>query len=123
MGLPDTPPRTAVVMIVEDEGMVRIVTEQFVTDMGFSVITAPSSEEALALIEAGTEIDLLMTDIRMPGMDGFTLAERVLALRPGIKVVYTTGYADIPARKSGCLLRKPYRPDDLEAELRRALAG
>jgi CheY-like chemotaxis protein len=116
----------ATIMIVEDEDMLRLVTLQLVEDMGFRAVPAASAEEALALIGAGTQAEVLLTDIRMPGMDGFALAERVCALRPGTGIVFTTGYADIQNQVSAGriprLLRKPYAPGELEAEIRSALA-
>lgn len=118
------PPIT--VLLVEDELLVRMMTADLLADMGHRVIAAASAEEALARLREEPEIQLLFTDIRMPGLDGFALAERVFDLHPGIKVIYATGYADLERRPAphvaGPLLRKPYEPAELDAQIRKAIA-
>lgn len=115
------------VLVVEDETLVRMMTVHLIEDMGYRVIEAGSAEEALEHVRNHPAIDLLFTDIRMPGLDGFALAERVRALRPAIKVIYATGYAEVERAASptapGILLSKPYAPDRLNEEIRKALAG
>jgi len=122
-----TPAAPATVLVVEDETLVRMMTVHLIEDMGYRVIEAGSAEEALERVRDQPAIDLLFTDIRMPGLDGFALAERARALRPAIKVIYTTGYAEVERTASpvapGPLLSKPYAPDRLDEEIRKALAG
>jgi CheY-like chemotaxis protein len=113
------------VLVVEDEALVRMMTVDLVEDMGYRVIEAASAEKALEHVQGELQIDVLFTDIRMPGLDGFALAERVRALRPGVKVIYATGYADLERTPSplamGPLLRKPYAPDKLREEIQKAI--
>jgi CheY-like chemotaxis protein len=120
------PGGSAVILVVEDEDLLRIMTVNLLEDMGHHVIPAASAQEALEVIRTDPGIDLLFTDIRMPGMDGFQLAERVCALRPAIKVIYATGYAEVESRPSpnapGPLLRKPYAPEALAEEIGKVLA-
>ncbi|CAO3439612.1 response regulator [Azospirillum doebereinerae] len=117
------PPAT--VLVVEDEALVRMMTVSLIEDMGYRVIEAASAEEALEHIREQPGIDLLFTDIRMPGLDGFALGERARSLRPAIKVIYATGYAEVERTASpnaqGPLLSKPYAPDTLNEEIRKAL--
>ncbi|MBB3266911.1 CheY-like chemotaxis protein [Azospirillum sp. OGB3] len=120
------PVTPATVLVVEDEALVRMMTVDLIEDMGYRVIDAGSAEEALEHIRDEPRIDVLFTDIRMPGLDGFALAERVRALRPSIKVIYATGYADMERTPSphaiGPLLRKPYEPDKLNETIQQAMA-
>ncbi|MBP2232707.1 CheY-like chemotaxis protein [Azospirillum agricola] len=115
------------VLVVEDETLVRLMTVSIIEDMGYRVIEAGSAEEALEHVRSEPVIDLLFTDIRMPGLDGFALAERVRTLRPAIKVIYATGYAELertaPPNALGPLLGKPYAPDRLDEEIRKSLGG
>jgi CheY-like chemotaxis protein len=119
------PALAATVLVVEDEALVRMMTVNLVEDMGYRVIEAASAEKALEHVRGELPIDVLFTDIRMPGLDGFALAEQVRALRPGVKVIYATGYADLERTPSplalGPLLRKPYAPDELRDEIQRAM--
>ncbi|SMH39425.1 response regulator [Azospirillum agricola] len=115
------------VLVVEDEPLVRMMTVTFIEDMGYRVIEAGSAEEALEHVRSEPAIDLLFTDIRMPGLDGFALAERARTLRPAIKVIYATGYAELERTAApnalGPLLSKPYAPDRLDEEIRKSLEG
>jgi CheY-like chemotaxis protein len=93
-------------------------------------VGAAHGPAALNLIEGGQAFDLLFTDVIMPGgMSGRELAEKVLKLRPGIKVLYTSGYTDNAIVHQGrldpgvLLLTKPYRKSQLANMIRRALTG
>ena len=84
------------------------------------VYEAADGVGALRQIETRPEIEVLVTDVRMPGLDGPALVERALALRPGIKVIFVTGYTT--QRSSAWpILRKPFDLDELEEALRCAL--
>jgi CheY-like chemotaxis protein len=82
-------------------------------DAGYQVLTARTGEEGLVLLQASPEVDLLFTDIRLPGsLDGWSLAEAARRLRPGLPVIYATGYSiekprEVPGSR---FLTKPYRP-------------
>jgi len=116
------------VLLVEDEALVRQSTLDLLRDMGFHTLEAPTAEAALALLEQGAAVDLLVTDIGLPGMDGRTMAQRAVAMRPGLPVVLTTGYdrsggdPEAVARGPWLHLEKPYTPQRLVAVLDRALA-
>ena len=101
------------ILVVEDEAMLLDVVAAELTDAGFRVLCAASAEEADGILGAGTGIDLLFTDIRLPGrLDGWDLAERARARNPALPVIYVTGYsAEAPRQVSASVLvMKPYRP-------------
>ena len=81
------------VLVVEDEAGVRDMSVDALRELGYAVVEAEGPRQALRLLEAQPQIDLIFTDIVMPDMDGRELADAARAMRPDIKVVYTTGYA------------------------------
>jgi DNA-binding NtrC family response regulator len=111
------------VLLVEDDPDVRDVLAAALSKH-FHLLVAGSGSQALPII-AGQPIDLLLTDIVMPDMNGFELAEKATAMRPGLRVIYMTGYADRaggPVRaRHGKLIGKPVRPVQLVSEIRAAL--
>jgi PAS domain S-box-containing protein len=119
---------TGTVLLVEDEPGVRHLARDVLSRYGYRVIEAADGGEALRLAEghAGT-IDLLLTDVVMPGMSGAELAQRFRELRPGVRVLYASGYADEAvvshgARHDGVpFLQKPFEPDDLVRRVREVL--
>ena len=117
------------ILVAEDEEDVRLVVSEALAAAGFMVLNAESGPEALRILEANPGIDLLFTDIRMPGgMDGFELAHRAKQMRPDLRIVYTSGYVkELPWGEHGIghgpMLRKPYRNRDLVAEVNRTLAS
>ena len=121
------PPKA--ILVAEDEEDVRLVVSEALAAAGFMVLNAESGPEALRILEANPGIDLLFTDIRMPGgMDGFELAHRAKQMRPDLRIVYTSGYVkELPWGEHGIghgpMLRKPYRHQDLVAEVNRTLAS
>lgn len=116
-----------VILVVEDDARVRRVAVARLKDAGYRVIEAGTGSEALALIDAHPEIDLLFTDIVMPGgMTGDELAKAVRAIRPRIKVLFTSGYAEpsVAGRQladTGTWLKKPYTAKELTSRLRKLL--
>lgn len=123
----DGEPNKETILMVEDNAEVRVMGEALLHDAGFSVHTATDAAEALAMVEAGLEFDLLFTDIVMPGaLDGLGLAAEVARLRPGIPVLLTTGWADrareqVDQSFGTELIAKPYRQADLVRQIRRLL--
>jgi len=121
------PPGSETILVVDDSPEMRHVAERHLRVLGYAVLSARNGPAAMSLLGAGTPVDLLFTDIAMPeGMTGFQLAEAARAMRPGIKVLFTTGYEG--NRDSGgvpdwqqWLIRKPYRRRELAERIRAAL--
>jgi CheY-like chemotaxis protein len=114
------------ILVVDDDEDVLDLAVLVLEEQGLDVVQARSGPEALAILAADPDIDLLFTDVVMPGMDGFTLAARARAGRPGLRILYTTGYLkNLPeggaGRWLGKIVGKPWRPDQLHAEIREAL--
>jgi PAS domain S-box-containing protein len=109
------------ILLVEDDAGVRAVTAALLKELQFAVIEAENGSRALDIIERETNIDLLFTDIVMPGgMNGFELGRLARERRPHLPVLYATGYtASFSASEQGAdVLTKPYRESDLLAKLR-----
>lgn len=112
----------AVVLVVEDEFLVRMITVDVLTDAGFEVIEADSADAALPIIDARPDLRILVTDVRMPGsMDGIALAHHVASRRNDVGILVTSGHArptrgELPPRTS--FIGKPYRAESLLAEVR-----
>jgi CheY-like chemotaxis protein len=108
--------REAIVMVVDDDDDVRQLTAESLGESGYRIVEAASGEAALALIDAGQPVDLVIADFAMPGMNGRVFANEAKARRPGLRVLYVTGYADasVLALEPGeQLLQKPFRVADL----------
>jgi len=112
------------VLVVEDDEMVAAGTLAMIEDLGHTAIGAASALAALDILEVKREIDIVVTDHAMPGMNGTELAHRIRASRPDLPVILVTGYADLPNGSDPSLprLNKPYRQREL-AELISGLAA
>jgi two-component system, cell cycle sensor histidine kinase and response regulator CckA len=113
------------ILLVEDERSVRTLVRRLLEVEGYTVVTADSAEDALAVAGREAEIDLVLTDMVMPGMNGRELMEQLELSRPGMKVVYTSGYFDERASpaKGAPFLQKPYTHQALARTVREALAS
>jgi CheY-like chemotaxis protein len=120
-GAKDGQSRQHTILVVDDEDAVRDIVADTLLDAGFHVLEAASGEEALVTLGRAARVDLLFTDIRMPGLDGFELADAALQLRPALRVLFTTGYTVRPPRPEMVVLRKPYRVSQLLAAVRTSL--
>ncbi len=113
------------VLVVEDDPDVRNVTVARVGELGHRVLEAANAKAALDILGRDEPVDLLFTDIAMPGgMNGLELARRALQLRPGIRVLFVSGYTSATHTEGsapGEFLQKPYRQEDLGRALQRAL--
>jgi PAS domain S-box-containing protein len=89
-----TATETETILLVEDEAAVGTIAMRILKKRGYHVLLAGSGEEALQLLESGNRIHLLLTDVVLPGMNGRALADRVWALHPDAKVLYTSGYTN-----------------------------
>jgi two-component system, cell cycle sensor histidine kinase and response regulator CckA len=108
------------VLVVDDQDVVRDVIRLALESAGYRVLEAGSPNDALELIRDRDEIHLLVTDVVMPQMDAFELARRVEDEVPGIRVLYTSGYAD--ARAEGPFIEKPFTPTELLEKVSAVLA-
>ncbi len=115
-------------LVVEDEEGVRILVRDYLQMNGYTVLEAGHGEEALRIAcEHSGAISLMITDVIMPGMNGRELAERMAILRPAMKVLYMSGYAETAVYRKGVLepgapfLQKPFGPPDLGRKVRDVL--
>src|SRR5260370_21974667 len=121
--------RRATALGVEDEDDVRDVAAGYVEALGCAVLAAGNGDEALAILQSAAAIDLLLTDIVMPGtLDGFSLGREAVALRPNIKVLHVTGYVQHLSGgqrgiKTGPVIAKPYPGDQLRSPFPRRPAA
>ena len=118
-----------IVLVVEDEERVRHLSVDALRDLGYTVVQASDAGQALAVLEMQPRVDLLFTDIVMPDMNGRRLAEEAAKRRPGIKVLYTTGYTRNAIVHNGILdadvafLAKPFTFEQLALKVRQVLDG
>ncbi|MET0241036.1 MAG: response regulator [Sphingobium sp.] len=105
------------VLIVEDEPLIRLISAEILGDAGYRVLEADGAGQALEVLQRDGDIDLLFTDIRMPGlMDGLKLAETVHERWPAVHLLVTSGHirlSDNDLPDAGTFLPKPYRSQDL----------
>jgi CheY-like chemotaxis protein len=78
-------------LLVEDDPLLRMTLAEALTEAGFTVVEAEDAESAIGLVASRDDFDLLLTDINLPGADGFALASAARRLRPGLPVVYASG--------------------------------
>jgi CheY-like chemotaxis protein len=112
------------VLLVDDDSAVREVTAGILQDLGYRVVEAGSGGAALDVLDRQSEIDLLLIDFAMPGMNGAEVAREVHARRPELPILFVTGYADteaLAAAGDDGILRKPFVERDLAAKLRQVL--
>lgn len=107
------------ILYVEDDPALRMSTCDMLDDMGYKVIEAPDAPAALAWLREGHPVDLLLTDLKMPLMDGRELAAQARVLRPDLAVIYTTGASDRTVRdivrdERTQYLLKPFGQKELE---------
>jgi CheY-like chemotaxis protein len=106
------------ILVAEDEAMLRILAVEILVDAGFQVFEARDGVEALELLKANPQIAFLVSDIKMPRMDGYALVEAGLALRPDLKVLLMTGHApELPRQivemREIQILHKPFNLERL----------
>jgi signal transduction histidine kinase/CheY-like chemotaxis protein len=116
-----------IILVVEDEDRVRLISVAALRELGYTVIHAESGDKALALLDEYPDVTMLFTDIVMPGMNGRTLATKAVEQRPSLKVLFTTGYTQNAVVHNGVvdadaqLLIKPYTIDQLAIKIREVL--
>jgi len=112
---------TGTVLVVDDQDFVRDVIRLSLEGAGYTVREAASPLDAIAQVRDDADIDLLVTDVVMPEMDAFELAERLSREVPGLRVLYTSGYTDAGAE--GPFIQKPFTPAELVDKVAAVLAG
>jgi len=119
---------TGTVLLVEDEPMVRGVAERALSRHGYTVVTADNGEDALEILAKGEPVELLISDVVMPGMDGPTMVREARKNRPDLKILFMSGYAEEQLRNSIDIenvnfLPKPFSVTDLAEAARRAIGA
>jgi PAS domain S-box-containing protein len=114
------------ILLVEDEDMIRRLVRDVLAGNGYTVLDAPAGEPALELLRSHDgSVDLLLTDVVMPGLSGPKLAEIAVDERPGLRVLFMSGYTSEPEAVVGApdtaFLAKPFAPQDLVAKVREVL--
>jgi CheY-like chemotaxis protein len=116
------------ILLVEDEPSVRELARRILHSRGYNVLVAMDGPSAIEMVEHSQQhIDLLLTDVIMPGLNGQDVAERVRALRPDIRVLFMSGYNEEAVLRDGVLaagaafLEKPFSPSELLNRVRRIL--
>jgi CheY-like chemotaxis protein len=104
------------ILVVEDEAILRLVVVEGLEDGGLVVREAGDGTQALAILEGDPSIALLISDIKMPGMNGLELAQASLSRRPDLKIILMTGYAQesLPDSLRHTNVRTIYKPFDLD---------
>jgi CheY-like chemotaxis protein len=127
----ESPPRVSrpseTVLVVEDAEALRELAKRLLERRGYRVLLAANAEEALRLFERNASIDLVLTDVVMPGASGPELIRRLVEERPALKVIYMSGYTDEAIAHHGVLdpgiafLQKPFTSEALGRKIREVL--
>lgn len=118
-----------VVLIVEDDASILMVLSAYLSGEGYRVLQAENGEEAFAILASKPNLDLMVTDYRLPGgISGVDIAEPAVKLRPDLKVIFISGYpaeireSNSPIAQSAPILAKPFDLDALQEQIRKLLA-
>ena len=110
------------VLVTDDDESMLELASAILQRAGYQILTARDGSEAMAALHENPGIALLFTDIKMPGIDGFMLADMAKVSHPDLKVLYATGFGDEvrtkPGVRHGKILNKPYGPQQLREEVR-----
>jgi two-component system, cell cycle sensor histidine kinase and response regulator CckA len=125
---PSPSEQNATILLVDDEQSVRSIVMKILKRANYNVLEAQNGEEALRIADSHAgQIDLVVTDMYMPGMRGPEVVQTLLPKRPGLRVLFMSGYADQDARTSipegANFLNKPFSGQDLAAAVDAALKG
>jgi CheY-like chemotaxis protein len=125
MSSADTAPH---ILLVEDEAFLRELVMEGLQDAGFSVLEASDGTTGVQALQSDQRIDVLLSDIKLPDIDGYQVAEAARTLRPGLKVILMTGYAPSPLPPTlqsvvYRVLQKPFSLETLPGMVNAALEG
>ena len=112
----------ATILVVDDAAEVREVVAEYLMDSGHRVLQAGGGVEALRVLDRAPDVDLVITDVRMPDISGIDLAERITREIPSPRVILISGYF-VPQQINRRVLRKPFRMQELEEAIRAELAS
>jgi CheY-like chemotaxis protein len=116
-------PRRGKVLVVEDIALIRMATMDMLEQIGFPALEAGDGPEALALLKSDPEIEILFTDLGLPGMSGHELVDEARRLKPGLKVIIASGYStETGAKPEAADIIRITKPYDLN-QLRKALGA
>ena len=116
-------------LVVEDEESVAALTRRVLVSHGYEVTTAANAMEALGALADTGKIDLLLTDMVLPETDGAQIAEKALAARPNLRVLFMSGYTEHPVLRHPAFdrgapfIQKPFSPAALRKKIREVLGG
>ena len=114
--------RRARILVVDDEPMILDLVRSFLVKGGYDVLTAPNGEQATAIFRSNPDIDLLLTDLVMPKMNGIELAHRLSEMYGSVRVLFITGYSQEQAGSQAAnTVHKPFTSDQLLVAVRAAL--
>ena len=115
------------ILLVEDQALIRVIVAETLADAGFDVMQAENGDAAITLLTGLDHLDLLMTDIQMPGStDGNDVAQAAKTRHPGLPVIYVTGRPDTLHNSMGqndAFIRKPFGPNEVLTLIRKLLAN
>lgn len=120
---------TGTILLVEDDELVRGITRHTLQMFGYKILEAVNGEDALRLVSQHEQIDMVLTDVVMPKMNGRQLVERLKVLRPHVKVLYMSGYTEDAIKHHGALgegtafIEKPFSPDKLGCKVKEVLSN
>ena len=120
-------PQTSTVLLVEDDDAVRELIRTFLERAGYHVVEAATAVDAVTLFDRTTSVDVLLTDISIPGRSGFALSQTLVARRPSLRVLFMSAYADASdlaavAERGAALLEKPFSAQSLVSKVRELLS-
>jgi CheY-like chemotaxis protein len=110
------------ILLVDDDDDVRETSADMLGELGYTVIQASNGEDALDIIDRMPELEIMVTDIRMPGMSGLELADVVRIRRTDLKVILVSGYFT-PQKLPRRFLQKPFRTHELDQAIQAELGG
>ena len=113
-------PRSPTILLVDDDDDVRETSAEMLEELGYIVLQAESGSEALSIMETHPQLDVLVTDVRMPGMTGLELSAEAMTRRRGLRVILISGFFR-PQALTCRFLQKPFRTHELDAAIRAEL--